>query len=90
MNNNLFISLFYKNHMEENMININENEMATKLLKKIICETIINILNENNTSKYYFIVERMLNKPININMNLLTKHFNNDRKNRLELCFNRN
>ena len=25
MNNNLFISLFYKNHMEENMININEN-----------------------------------------------------------------
>lgn len=66
------------------MININENEMATKLLKKIICETIINILNENNTSKYYFIVEKMLNKPININMNRLTHHFNNDRKNRFK------
>lgn len=56
--------------------------MTTKLLKKIISETIINILNEN--TKYYFIVEKMLNKPININMNLLTNHFNNNRKNRLK------
>lgn len=67
------------------MININENKMIIKKLKKIICETIINILNENDKTKYYFIVEKMLNKPININMNQLTNHFNNDRRNRLEL-----
>lgn len=59
--------------------------MTIKIIKKIICEAIINILNENDNSRHYFIVEKMLNKPININMNLLTKHFNNDRKNRLEL-----
>ena len=59
--------------------------MTTKILKKIICEAIINILNENDGTRYYFIVEKMLNNPININMNQLTNHFNNDRKNRLQL-----
>lgn len=59
--------------------------MTTKILKKIICEAIINILNENDRTRYYFIVEKMLKKPININMNQLTNHFNNDRKNRLQL-----
>lgn len=59
--------------------------MTIKIIKKIICEAIINILNENDKTRYYFIVDKMLNRPVNINMNQLTNHFNNDRRNRLEL-----
>ena len=60
-------------------IQISENDikrMITKCLNKIL-------LKEGERMTEYFIVEKMLDRPVVIDMNQITNHFN-DRENRLK------
>lgn len=59
-------------------IQINEDDIK-HIVKKCLNEI---FLKEGQRMTEYFIVEKMLDKPINIDMNQITKHFN-DRGNRM-------
>ena len=60
-------------------IQINEN-IIKSMIKKCLNEI---FLKEGQRMTEYFIVEKMLDKPINIDMNQITKHFN-ERGNRMK------